>query len=64
MLKINDYEIIILIDDNSIIWFKFKDTLKALGYKDLKHRMIDMNINKNNKIWFNKIKMVRSTPTI
>ena len=49
LLKLNDDEILIIFDVNGAIWFKYRDVLKALDYSDIRHTMVDMKINENNK---------------
>ena len=45
ILKINNDAIMIIFDIDNNIWFKFKNVLKSLGYSDIDHTMIDININ-------------------
>ena len=35
-LKLNDSNILLLIDNTNSIWFSYNDILNALGYKDAK----------------------------
>ena len=64
LLKINDDEITILIDDNNVIWFKFRDILKALEYNDIDHGINNLKINKKYKKKYSKISSLDTTPVI
>ena len=57
LLKINDDEITILIDDNNVIWFKFRDILKALGYNNIYKAMRNFNLNKKYTKYLNKMSL-------
>jgi prophage antirepressor-like protein len=43
------HKIIVIIDNNSIIWFNAKQICISLGYKDTK-KTISNNVEKNDKI--------------
>jgi prophage antirepressor-like protein len=62
LLKINETHIFILFDKQYNIWFKFRDILIALGYTDIKHLMLDMKINSNNKVKYTDLKGVGYIP--
>lgn len=45
LLTINEHKIFIIFDKNENIWFNFRDLLTALGYKDTKNAIKDLNID-------------------
>lgn len=49
LLKINENEIVIIFDKDSNVWLKYRDVLKALGYSDIDHTIVDMKINSEHK---------------
>ncbi len=64
LLKINEENIFIIFDIKGKVWFKFKDVLKVLEYKNLKDAIFNNKLNKKYKLKFNDIKVYRlnSTP--
>ena len=46
----------IIFEKSGNVWFKYRDVLKALGYFDIKHTMINMKINESNKRHLSSIK--------
>lgn len=56
ILKLNDNEIVIVYDKEGVIWFGLRDIIKALGYTDISHARQDINIKKNNKKKYKKIR--------
>jgi len=62
LLKINESEIMIIFEKSGNVWFKYRDVLKALGYFDIKHTMINMKINESNKTKYKDLEQVWSTP--
>jgi prophage antirepressor-like protein len=56
ILKLNDNMIVIVYDKEGNIWFGLRDIIKALGYTDISHARQDINIKKNNKKKYNKIR--------
>jgi prophage antirepressor-like protein len=63
LLKINEKQIFIIFDNNGNIWLKFKDVLKALGYKNVKDVIYNNTLDKQYKLKFYKIKVYRSIST-
>ncbi len=45
LLTINDYKIFIVFDKYENIWFKLKNLLAALGYKNPRQAIKDLKIN-------------------
>ena len=45
ILKLNDTDIVIVYDNEGNIWFKYKDFLKALGYKSSINQFNIIKIN-------------------
>ena len=41
LLKYNQEEIFIIVDKNNQIWFKLRDILKLLGYKNYKKALVN-----------------------
>ncbi len=64
LLKYNEKEIFIVVDINNQIWFKLKDILKILNYKNLKKALYISSINDINKHKYENIKVypLRGTP--
>ena len=60
LLKYNEQEVFIVVDKYNQIWFKLKDIVKLLGYNDYSRTVSRININNNNKIHYNKIKLLPS----
>jgi prophage antirepressor-like protein len=60
LLKYNEQEVFIVVDKYNQIWFKLKDIVKLLGYNDHSRTVSRININNNNKIHYNKIKLLPS----
>jgi prophage antirepressor-like protein len=60
LLKYNKQEVFIVVDKYNEIWFKLKDIVKLLGYNDHSRTVSRININNNNKIHYNKIKLLPS----
>lgn len=58
LLKYNEQEVFIVVDKYNQIWFKLKDIVKLLGYNDHSRTVSRININNNNKIHYNKIKLL------
>jgi len=52
----------IIFEKSGNVWFKYRDVLKALGYFDIKHTMINMKINESNKTKYKDLEQVWSTP--
>lgn len=55
LLKYNDTNIFIAFDNDNNIWFKLKDILLLLGYKDIQKAITRFNINKEYISEYNKI---------
>jgi prophage antirepressor-like protein len=62
LLKFNEDEIIIIFDKDGNVWFKYRDVLKALGYSDILHTIVDMKINIENKKNYKTISAMGLTP--
>jgi prophage antirepressor-like protein len=60
ILKLNDNEIIIIYDKDGDIWFKYKDLLRALGYKSSTNQSNIININKKHVTSYYKLKVPQS----
>jgi prophage antirepressor-like protein len=60
LLKINENEIFMLFDIDGNIWFKYKDLLKALGYKYVDNAMINIELPENYKCKFENLKVLES----
>ena len=63
LLKYNEKEIFIVIDINNQIWFKLKDILKILNYKNLKKALYISSISDINKKTYVNIQMYPSRGT-
>jgi prophage antirepressor-like protein len=63
LFKINEQEIFIIFDVDGNIWFKFKDVLKVLGYKNLKDSIYNNQFDKRYKLKFNEIKVYQTIST-
>ena len=61
ILKLNDNIIVIVYDKNGDIWFKYKDILRALGYKSSTNQSNIININKKHISSYYKLKVPQST---
>lgn len=59
ILKINDNEIVIIYDNNGMIWFGLRDVVKALEYNNYKKAVAKLKISKEN---IKKYKVIRGTP--
>ncbi len=66
LLKYNEQEIFIVVDKNNQIWFKLKDILKLLGYKNLKKALYSSFIDDKNKKKYSSLKVYpsRGTPVM
>jgi prophage antirepressor-like protein len=64
LLKINEEQIFIIFDINGNIWFKFKDVLKVLGYKNVQDVIYKNTLDNKYKLKYNSIKVycTNSTP--
>lgn len=58
LLKYNNQEVFIIVDRYNQIWFKLKDIVKILGYNDHARSVTRLNIDDENKIYYNKIKLL------
>ena len=63
LLKINEDSIFIIFDIKGKIWFKFKDVLKILGYKNLKDAIFNNKLSKKYKVKFENLKVYRLSST-
>ena len=63
LLKVNEDSIFIIFDIKGKIWFKFKDVLKILGYKNLKDAIFNNNLSKKYKVKFENLKVYRLSST-
>jgi prophage antirepressor-like protein len=45
LLSINEHKVFIIFDDNENIWFNFRDLLNALGYKNSRQAIKDLEID-------------------
>ena len=59
LLKYNEKEIFIVVDMNNQIWFKLKDILKILDYKNLKKALYIASFSDINKKKYENIKVYR-----
>jgi superfamily II DNA or RNA helicase len=59
--KINNTEILTVSDNNDNIWFKFRDILLALEYSDIMYAIINIKINKANKLKYMNIPNIKIT---
>jgi prophage antirepressor-like protein/predicted GIY-YIG superfamily endonuclease len=55
LLKYNNKNIFIVFDKNSQIWFKLRDVLKVLGYKNVTRALSRFDINDNFTLAYSKI---------
>ena len=55
ILKINNNNVIIIYDTDGNIWFGLRDILKVIGYTSLENAMATIDINVQNKKYYNKI---------
>jgi len=64
IFKVNDVEIMMIFDIKGKVWFKFKDVLRVLGYKNLKDVIFNNNLSEKYKKKFENLKVYRlnSTP--
>ena len=53
-----------IFDKDSNILFKYRDVLKALGYSDIDHTIVDMKINSENKKNYTTILALGNTPEL
>ncbi len=58
LLKYNEQNIFIIVDTNNQIWFKLKDVLKMLDYKNLKKALYLSFIDEYNKKTYKNIKLM------
>jgi prophage antirepressor-like protein len=63
LLKYNEKEIFIVVDINNQIWFKLKDILKILNYKNLKKALYISSVSDINKKTYVNIQMYPSRGT-
>lgn len=56
LLKINENNIMIIFDKESNIWFKMRDIMNLLEYKDVRSSMAKFNINDDNRKTYEDIK--------
>ena len=63
LLKVNEVSIFIIFDIKGKIWFKFKDVLKILGYKNLKDAIFNNNLSRKYKVKFENLKVYRLSST-
>ena len=61
ILKLNDTDIVIVYDNEGNIWFKYKDFLKALGYKSSINQFNIIKINEKHISSYYKLKVPQST---
>ena len=55
VLKYNDSDIVIVIDDNNEIWFYAKQVAKILGYKSI-YEIIKSHVDPINKVTYGSVK--------
>lgn len=60
LLKYNNQEVFIVVDRYNQIWFKLKDIVRILDYNDHARTVTRLNIDDENKIYYNKIKLLPS----
>jgi prophage antirepressor-like protein len=63
LLKVNEDNIFIIFDIKGKIWFKFKDVVKVLGYKNLKDVIFNNNLDDKYKSKYHDLKVYRSNST-
>ena len=59
LLKYNDKEVFIVIDNDNVIWFKMRDVLRLLGYSTVKKTVYVFKINTEYK---SKLKYIKGYP--